>query len=140
MVDRIHTDLVVAGEGVHEAEEFMTDRGVHYEINPRLRETILWAGPVDVREIDAKPPLVVCFFDENNVSQPFWVFHFSDCRFLEELADLFINHLLSFWGKTPYLLLDRLKGGIDVQPVGNHCRVDLAYVFLFPGEYLHVLL
>ena len=43
-------------------------------------------------------------------------------------------------GKTPSLLLDRLKGGIVVQPMGNHCRVDPAHVFPFPGEYLHVLL
>ena len=96
MVAGVHTDLVVAREGIHEAEEFMTGHGVHYEINLRQRETILWAGPVDVCEIDAKSPLSVFLFDENNVSQPFWVFHFSNCLFLEELANLFINRLLSF--------------------------------------------
>ena len=32
------------------------------------------------------------------------------------------------------------KGGIDIQLVGNHYRVDPAHVFLFPREYLHVLL
>ena len=35
LVAGVHTDLVVAREGVHEAEEFMTGRGVHYEINLR---------------------------------------------------------------------------------------------------------
>ena len=33
MVVGIHTDLVVAREGVHEAKEFMTGSGVHYEVN-----------------------------------------------------------------------------------------------------------
>ena len=82
MVAGIHTDLIVAIEGVHEAEEFMTGRGVHYEVHPRLREAIFWVGPVDICEIDAKPPLRV--------------FHLSDGLCLEELTDLFINRLLSF--------------------------------------------
>ena len=30
-----NTDLVVAREGVHEAEEFVTGRSVYYEINLR---------------------------------------------------------------------------------------------------------
>ena len=92
----------------------MTDRSVYYEINPRQGEAILWAGPVDVCEIDAKPPLSVCFFDENNVGQPFRVLYFFDCLCLEELTDHFIDRLLSFLGKTPSLLLDWLKGGIDI--------------------------
>ena len=92
----------------------MVGRSVYYEINLRLGEAILWASPVDVCEIDAKPPLAICFFDENNAGQPFRVLYFSDCLCLEELADFFINRLLSFWGKTPSLLLDWLKGGIDV--------------------------
>ena len=74
----------------------MTGRSVIYEINPRLREAILWAGPIDVCEIDAKSSLAVCFSDENNVGQPFQVLYFSDCLCLEELTDLFINRLLSF--------------------------------------------
>ena len=106
MVIGVHTDLVVAREGVHEVEEFVISRNVYYEINPRQGETILWVGLVEVCEIDAKTPLVVCFFDENNVGQPFRVLYFSDCLCLEELTDLFIDCLLSFWGKTPSLLLD----------------------------------
>ena len=114
MVARVHTDLVVAREGVHEAEEFVTGRNVYYEINPRQGEAILWAGLVEVCEIDAKSPLIVCFFDENNVGQPFQVLYFYDCLCLEDLTDLFIDRLLSFWGKTPALLLDWLIGGIGV--------------------------
>ena len=110
----VHTDLVVAREGVHEVEEFVTGCSVYYEINPRQGEDILWASPVDVCEIDAKPPLTICFFDESNVGQPFWVLYFSDFLCLKELTNLFIDRLLSLWGKTPSHLLDWLKGGIDI--------------------------
>ena len=113
MVAGVHTDLVVAREGVHEAEEFVTGHIIYYEIDLRQGEAILWAGLVEVCEIDAKPPLTVCFFDENNVGQPFRVLYFSDCLCLEELIDLFIDRLLSFWGKTPSLFLDWLTGGVD---------------------------
>ena len=95
MVDGVHTDLVVIREGVHEAEEIVTGRSVYYEINPRQGEATLWAGSIDVCEIDAKPPLAVCFFDENNVGQPFRVLYFSDCLCLDELTNLFIDRLLS---------------------------------------------
>ena len=106
--------MVIAREGFHEADEFVTDRSVYYEIIPRQGEAILWAGLVDFCEIDAKPPLAILFFDENNIGQPFRVLYFSDCLCLEKLIELFIDRLLSFWGKTPFLLLDWLTGGIDV--------------------------
>ena len=35
LVARVHTDMVVAGEGVHETEEFMARCGVHDEVDPR---------------------------------------------------------------------------------------------------------
>ena len=140
MVVGFHTDLVIAREGVHEAKEFMTDCGVHYEVNPRQREAIFWVGPVDICEIDAKSPFAVCFFDENNVGQPLKVFYLPDYICLEELVDLFINRLLPFWGEAPSFLLDRLEGRTDVQPMGDYCRVDFAHVFLLPGEHLHVML
>ena len=84
--------------------------GVHYEVNLRYREAIFMAGPVDICEIDAKSSFAICFFDENNVDQPLGIFYLLDCICLEELADLFINRLLPFWGEAPSFLLDRLEG------------------------------
>ena len=60
----VHTDLVVAGEGIHETEEFMACSGEHDEVDPRQREGVLWARFVYVSEVDTEPPLAVCFFDE----------------------------------------------------------------------------
>ena len=54
--------MVVAREGLHDVEEFVTGRSVYYEINPRQREAILLVGLVDVYEIDANSPLAVFFF------------------------------------------------------------------------------
>ena len=42
--------------------------GVHDEVDPWKRETILWACFVDVGEVDIESPLAVCFFGEYYVS------------------------------------------------------------------------
>ena len=48
----VHTDLVVAGEGVHKTEEFMASSGIYDEFDLRKREIVLWACSVDVSEVD----------------------------------------------------------------------------------------
>ena len=37
----VHTELVVAGKGVHKTEEFMACRSVHDEVDPWQREAVL---------------------------------------------------------------------------------------------------
>ena len=100
MVARVHTDLVVAREGIHEAEEFMTGRGVYYEINPR------WGGGGGGGgggELSFGQALLMFVKSMQNrhllfafLMRTSRVLYFSDCLCLEELTDLFINHLLSF--------------------------------------------
>ena len=79
-----------------------------------MRETIFRACSVNINEIDAESPFVIHFFDECDVGQPFKVLHFSDRTCLEELADLFINRFLSFWGETSSFLLDWFEGWTNV--------------------------
>ena len=67
MVAWVHTDLVVAGEGIHKIEEFMAISGIYDEVDLRQRETVLWARFVDVSEVDAVSPLAIHFFDEYDV-------------------------------------------------------------------------
>ena len=112
MVVGIHADLVVAGESIHETEEFMACCGIYNEVDPWQMETIFWACLVDVSEVDAESPLAVRFFDEYDVSKPFRILHFSDCPCLEELADLLIYCFLSFWSETPLFCLTGLKDGL----------------------------
>ena len=40
----------------------MARSGIYDEVDSRQREIVLWARFVDVGEVDAEPPLVVCFF------------------------------------------------------------------------------
>ena len=88
--------------------------GIYNEVDPWQRETIFWACSVDVSEVDTNSPLVVRFFDEYDVGQPFRILHFSDCPCLEELADLLIYRLLSFWSETASFLLDWFERWTDV--------------------------
>ena len=63
----VHADLVVAEEGIRKTEEFMTDSGIHDEVDSRQRETVFWACSIDVSEVDAESPLVVRFFDKYDI-------------------------------------------------------------------------
>ena len=114
MVVGIHADLVVAGESIHETEEFMAGCGIYYEVDSWQRETIFWACSVDVSEVDAESPLAVRFFEEYDVGQPFRVLHLSDCLCLEELADLLVDCFLSFWSEAPSFLLDWFERWTDI--------------------------
>ena len=92
----VHTDLVIAGEGVHKTEQFMAGCGIYDEVDPRQRETVLWACSIDVSEVDAESSFAVFFFDEHDVGQPFRIFYLSNCSCLEEFADLLVDRFLSF--------------------------------------------
>ena len=74
----------------------MAGSGIHDEVDSRQRETVFWAGSVDVSEVDVESPLTVRFFDKYDVGQPFGIFHLSDCSCLEEFVDLLVDHFFTF--------------------------------------------
>ena len=139
LVVGVHTDLVVAGKGIHKTEKFMACGGVHDEVDPRQREAVLWACFVYVGEVDIESPLSICFLDEHNVSQPLRIFHLSDRSYLEELADLLVDGFLPFWCEAPALLLDWFEGWVGVQPMSDYCRVNSSHVRLLPCEDVSIM-
>ena len=90
----------------------MAGCGIYDEVDPRQRETVLWACFVNVSEVDTKSPLAVCFLDKHNVGQPFRIFYLSDCSRLEEFTDLLVDRFLSFCREAPLLCLTGLKDGL----------------------------
>ena len=130
----VHIDLVLAGEGIHETEEFMAGCGVYDEVYPRQRETVLWTCFVDVSEVDTESPLAICFFDEYDVGQPLRILYLPDRSCLEEFVDLLIDGFLSLWREAPPLLFDWFEGRADVQPMSYYCRVNASHVRLLPCE------
>ena len=70
--------MVIPGIGVHEAQELISGCGVDRLIDPGKREWVLWAGLVQVGEIDADSPLPVLLFDQDRVGQPFRVKRYPD--------------------------------------------------------------
>ena len=135
----VHTDLVVAREGIHKTEKFIACCSVHDEVDPWQREAVLWAGFVYVGEVDTESPFAVRFLDEHDVSQPLRILYLPDRFCLEEFADLLDDSLLPFWCEAPSLLLDRFAGRAGVQPMCDYCRVNSSHVRLLPCEDVSVL-
>ena len=117
----------------------MASCGIYDEVDPRQRETVLWARSVDVSEVDTESPLAVCFFDKYDVGQPLRILHLPDRSCLEEFADLLVDGFFSFWPKAPPLLFDCLEGWADVQPMSDYCRVNSSHVHLLPCEDVFVM-
>ena len=140
MVVRVHSDMIITRETVHEAEELVASSGVHYEVDPGQGKAIFRASPVNIGNINAESPFSICLLDENHISQLVRIIYFSDSSGLEEFADLFVDHLLPLWGETSYFLFDGFEGGNDIQLVGDNCWVNSSHVLLLPSEYLHILL
>ena len=117
----------------------MAGCGILDEVDPRQRETVLWARSVDVSEVDIELPLAVCFFDKYVVGQPLRILHLPDRSCLEEFVDLLVDGFFSFWREAPPLLFDWLEGWADVQPMSDYYRVNSSHVRLLPCEDVFVL-
>ena len=135
----VHTDLVVAGEGIHKTEKFMACCSVHDEVDPQQREAVLRACFVYVGEVDTESPLAVRFLDEHDVIQPLRILHLLDHSCLEEFSDLLVDGLLPFWCEAPSLFLDRFEGRAGVLSMCDYCRVNSSHVRLLPCEDVSVL-
>ena len=91
----------------------MDGSGIYDEVDSWQRETILWACSVDVSEVDAKSPLAVCFFDEHDVGQPFWVLHLSDCPAWKSLSTSSLIAFFPLQSEAPSFLIDWFEGRVD---------------------------
>ena len=108
----VHTDLVVAGEGIHKTKEFMAGYGVYDEVYPRQRETVLWTCFVDVSEVDTKLPLAICFFNEYDVGQPLKILYFPNRPYMEEFSTSSLMAFCLSGVKLLFFCLIGLKDGL----------------------------
>src|SRR5436190_2681309 len=62
LVIRVHFDLIVPGESIHEGHPLIAGGVVHHDISDGERELILWTCVVEVAEIDADTdqPILLC--------------------------------------------------------------------------------
>ena len=132
--------MIITRESVREAEELVASSGVHYEVDSGQGKAIFWASQINIGKVNAESPFSICILDENYISQPVGIIYFSDRSGLEEFVDLFVDHLLTFWGENSSFMFDRFEGGGNIQLVGDNCWVNSSHVLLFPSEYFHIFL
>ena len=90
----------------------MASSGVHYEVDPKQGKDIFRVSPINIGKVNAESPFSIFLLDEKHISQPVGIIYFSDTSGLEEFADLFVDRLLPFWGKTSSFCLTGLKVGM----------------------------
>ena len=86
-IGRMHQDLVIPRESIHEAEHLMTGGGVDQQIYAREGVTVFRTCSVQVRVVDTKPPFAIVFSDEDHIGQPPRIVHIFDELGLEEFVN-----------------------------------------------------
>ena len=61
LVGWMHEDLIVSGVGIHKTQHFMPRCGVDHLVYSREWKAILWAGFVEIAEVDTCSPAPVGF-------------------------------------------------------------------------------
>ena len=98
----------------------MAYSGVHYEVDSGQGKAVFRVSPVNIDKINVESSFAICLLDENHISQPVGIIYFSDSSGLE-FTNLFIDHLLPFWGEASSFLFDGFEGEGDIQLVGDNC-------------------
>ena len=96
-----HSNLIIAGERIHEGEELMARGRVHQLIDSGKGIAVLRTGLIQLFEVYAHPPLAVCLFDQDNIRNPIRIIDFLNESGLEELIHFLGYRLLPLWGMTP---------------------------------------
>ena len=112
MVAGVHSDMIIARESIHKAEELVASSGIHYEVDLGQGKAIFRASPVNIGKVNAESPFSFCLLDENHISQPVGIIYFSDSSGLEEFVDLFVDRLYLSGAKLLLLCLTSLKEGM----------------------------
>ena len=106
-----HLYLVVSGEGVHKGKKLVPNHRVHKLVNPGQREAVLRAGAIQIHEVDAHSPFLVCLFDHDNVGQPLRIVDFPNEVSSKLLVHLVHDYFVSFKSKNSSSLLTSFFSG-----------------------------
>jgi hypothetical protein len=101
-----HLNMVVTTEHVEEAQQVATCHGIHNLVNARQQEWILWAGLVEIREVNAHSHSPVGLWDFHGVRLPRGVHHLSDHLGLLQLLYFSDDEILPILRLSTNLLLD----------------------------------
>ena len=107
MVVGVHSDMIIARESVHEAEELVTNSGIHYKVDTGEGKAIFRASPINIGRINAESSFAIRFLDENHISQPIGINYFSNSSGWRSLPT---SSLIAFYLSGVKLLLFCLMG------------------------------
>jgi len=139
LVRRVHQNLVVSREGIHEIEHLMAGRGVNQQIYARKRIAVFRASSVEVGVVDTKSPFTIIFTNQNHIRQPSGIVHICDKLCLKELIYFRSNKVIALRVKDTLLLADGSEMELNVETVGDEGGVNTWHVGVGLGKYVVVL-
>ena len=111
LIIRVHHDLIIPEECVHEGHEFVPSCCFDQAIDVWQWEAIIWTCLIEIGEIDAHLPLSVFLFDNDWVSEPVRISHLCYGSDYEEFYYLVVNRTCAFGSQILFFCLTGLKVG-----------------------------
>ena len=116
LVSMTQGNLMMPGEGTHEAEHRVSDYGVYQFINLGQWRAVLLAGlVVEAHKIHAHSPSSVGLLDQDHMRDPFKVLTFPNESHVQEFLDFLRWGSASLDSHVPFLLHNSLMGRINIQ-------------------------
>ena len=109
-------------------------------VNPGQGKTILRASTIQICEVDAHSPLLVCFLGHDNIGQPFKIINFSDKIGSKQFVHFIHDNFVSFRGKSSSPLLDGLLLRAYIEVVLDNVCWDTRHVFMALRKHVEVIL
>ena len=139
LVFRIHLNLIISWEAIHEGHSLKTAHIINHDICDRERKLIFGTSSVQIVEVNTNLNLSLLFREENNVGNPIRMLLLPDEIGVYELFDFWFNCFHNLWTESLLLLLDGLCIRIDVEAMHSHLRIKLRHILVAPSENIYIL-
>jgi len=138
LIVRVHLDLIVSRESIHERHPFKPARIVDHDIHDRKREFIFKTSFILITKINANPDLTILLGDGDNISYPIRVLLFPDEIRVYKFFDFRLNCFHNLWAKLSSLLLDGLYIRINVEAMHSQLRIKPKYILIVSSKNIYI--
>lgn len=120
-ITRVHHDLIVSTQAVHERKHRLAGCGVDQHVYVWQREFILRTCFVKVAKVNTTPDLSNFLLYWNNISQSGWMLNKLDEANIQELLDFFFDLYFKLWPEIPRCLFYWSKPSLMLSLCKTNC-------------------
>ena len=139
LIVRIHFDLIISRESIHQRHPLKPTRVVDHDIRDWKGKLSFRTRLIYITKINANPNLLIFLGNGDDIGYSIRVLFLPDETRVYKLFYFRLDCFHDFWTKSSLLLLDRFRIRIDVETMHNHLRIKPRHILVVPREYIYIL-